>query len=122
VSTPAETVSTNEESLVALQTNHSQRYTVLVLCLLLIIFTLLTLPFAQNQLIQINPFIPIFITTIFIGDLITAYLVWSQFLVDRRPAVTVLAATYFFSGLITIPYLAAFPGVFMDASQTETNK
>jgi signal transduction histidine kinase len=119
VPVPADTAPTNEESLVALQTTPRQRYVVLVLCLLLAILSLLILPFAQNQLGQVNPFIPIFITAVLIGDLITTYLVWSQFLVDRRPAVAILAATYLFSGLITIPYIAAFPGVFMDNSQSE---
>ena len=121
MSTPAETVPTNEESLVALHTTHSQRYTVLILCLLLIILTLLILPFAHYQLLQLNSFIPIFITAVFIGNLITAYLIWSQFLVDRRPSVAVLAATYLFSGFITIPYLIAFPGVFMDNTQSDLN-
>jgi signal transduction histidine kinase len=105
----------SEPSLLTLNTSAYQRRAVLGLGVLLTGLTLLALPFTQEKLAIINPFIPMYIMAIFVADLIIAALFWSQFWVDRRPAIAVLATTYLFSGLISIPYLLSFPGLFVDS-------
>jgi len=57
-------------------------------------------------------FLPI-CATVWIGaDLLTAYLFLSQFYVDGKAGSTILAAAYGLTGLLAIPYLLAFPGLF----------
>jgi PAS domain S-box-containing protein len=69
-------------------------------------------PFAKTQLAEINPFIPAFGAVIFVTDLITSVLLFSQFAIYRLRALLVLACGYLFSALIIIPYALTFPGAF----------
>jgi PAS domain S-box-containing protein len=69
-------------------------------------------PFAKTQLAEINPFIPAFGGVIFVTDLITSVLLFSQFAIYRLRALLVLACGYLFSALIIIPYALTFPGAF----------
>ena len=69
-------------------------------------------PFAKTQLAEINSFIPAFAGVIFVTDLITSVLLFSQFAIYRLRALLVLACGYLFSALIIIPYALTFPGAF----------
>ncbi|HEX2916038.1 MAG TPA: MASE4 domain-containing protein [Chloroflexia bacterium] len=99
-----------DQSLIALKTTPAHRRTVLALALLLTAASLLALPFAQTKLPPVQAFIPMFITALFLSDLFTAFIFWTQFRVERRPAIAALSATYLFTGLLSLPYLLAFPG------------
>ena len=72
----------------------------------------LVAPFAKAQLAEINAFIPAFGGVIFVTDLITSVLLFSQFAIYRLRAILVLACGYLFSALIIIPYALTFPGAF----------
>ena len=69
-------------------------------------------PFAKTQFAEINSFIAAFGGVIFVTDLITSVLLFSQFAVYRLRALLVLACGYLFSALIIIPYALTFPGAF----------
>lgn len=68
--------------------------------------------FRDVPLVRIDSFIPITQTAIFFNDLITAVLLYSQFVIVGRLALLILANGYLFSALMVIPYMATFPGVF----------
>src|SRR5258705_8809585 len=72
-------------------------------------------PFAKTQLVEINAFIPAFEGVIFVTDLVTSVLLFSQFAIYRLRALLVLACGYLFSALMVIPYALTFPGAFSPA-------
>jgi PAS domain S-box-containing protein len=72
----------------------------------------LVAPFARTQLAEINAFIPAFEGVIFVTDLVTSVLLFSQFAIYRLRALLVLACGYLFSVLTVIPHTLTFPGAF----------
>ena len=69
-------------------------------------------PFAKTQLAEIHAFIPAFAGVIFVTDLVTSVLLFSQFAIYRQRALLFLACGYLSSALIIIPYTLTFPGAF----------
>ena len=69
-------------------------------------------PFAGIQVGQINGFIPAVESVVFVTDLVTAVLLFSQFATHRLSALLVLACGYLLSALIIIPHALSFPGAF----------
>ena len=69
-------------------------------------------PFAKIQLAEINAFIPAFVGVIFVTNLVTSVLLFSQFAIYRLRGLVVLACGYLFSALMIIPYTLTFPGAF----------
>lgn len=57
-------------------------------------------------------FLPICATLWASAELLTAFLLFSQFYVAGKISLAVMAAAYTLTGLLTIPYLFAFPGIF----------
>jgi signal transduction histidine kinase len=68
-------------------------------------------PFAATPVPRIDSFIPVVLAIIFVADLITAVLLFSQAVPASR-ALVVLANGYLFSALIVIPHALTFPGAF----------
>lgn len=56
--------------------------------------------------------LPMLMGCVIITELMSAYVLLSQFLELRYPALAVVGAAYLFSGLLVIPYLLTFPKVF----------
>ncbi len=69
-------------------------------------------PFAATPLVQIPAFIPIYVASLVICDVITAALLFGQFSVLRSLALLALAAGYLFNASITLAYALIFPGLF----------
>ena len=69
-------------------------------------------PFAGIPLGQMNGFIPAVEAVVFVTDLVTSVLLFSQFATHRLNALLVLACGYLFSALIIIPHALSFPGAF----------
>jgi diguanylate cyclase (GGDEF)-like protein len=63
----------------------------------------------------VAPFIPICATFWGAADLLTAFLLFTQFSVNGIRAFVYLGGAYAFSGLLTIPYVGYFPGLFHDS-------
>ena len=64
---------------------------------------------------HINAFLPITATIWTVAELLTAFLLLSQFQFSGKLGIAIIAAGYGVSGLLTIPYLLFFPGVISDA-------
>src|SRR5262249_28769672 len=69
-------------------------------------------PFAKTPLARFDSFIPAFEGVIFVTDLVTSVLLFSQFAIYRPRALLVLAWGYLFSALMIIPHALTFPGAF----------
>jgi signal transduction histidine kinase len=80
--------------------------------LLLLAVFLAVLPFAHVRLAQLDVFLPIAATIMFLNDSITAALLYAHFAVLRSRALLVLANGYLFTALVIIPYALTFPGAF----------
>src|SRR5689334_22265482 len=101
-----------ETSLLSLPPTHRQtRWTIVVAVCQVAAFALVA-PFARIRLAEINAFIPAFEGIIFVTDLVTSVLLFSQFAIYRLHALLVLACGYLFSALIVIPHALTFPGAF----------
>jgi diguanylate cyclase (GGDEF)-like protein len=81
----------------------------------------LVLPFATMPLPERAGFLPGFIGMMFLADLVTATLLFSQADAAQDRSTADLAAAYLFSVVIVVPHLMAFPGVFADKSLLGTS-
>src|SRR5258708_12156924 len=101
-----------ETSLLSLPPTHRQARWAIAVGVCQVAALALIAPFAKTQLAEINAFIPAVEGVIFVTDLITSVLLFSQFAVYRLRALLVLACGYLFSALIIIPHALTFPGAF----------
>lgn len=86
----------------------------LALCIvlsLLVALYLITGPLSGIQLGQINAFVAVYATAMFVTDAITAILLYAQFSILRSRGVLVIASGYLFTAGIVVLYLVSFPGV-----------
>jgi PAS domain S-box-containing protein len=90
----------------------TQRRIALVLSLALLAAGAIVVPFGRVQLPSSNAFAPIFNTFIFFVDLITWFLLISEFNIVRSRGLLVLASGYLFAAAMAVPQLLTFPGVF----------
>jgi signal transduction histidine kinase len=79
---------------------------------LLIAASLLILPVGNVPVRQVDAFLPIVNSIIFVGEIIIATLLFAQSAVFRSRALVVLASGFTFIALLLIPYVLTFPGVF----------
>ncbi|MBY5357795.1 two-component sensor histidine kinase [Rhizobium leguminosarum] len=86
---------------------------------LAVVFGLLVLVFiavgvlSNVQPHRIDAFVPAYTTAMFVSDSITAILLFAQFSILRSRAILVIASGFVFTALILIPWILAFPGVFV---------
>jgi hypothetical protein len=69
-------------------------------------------PFARVPLAKMPAFIPSYEAALFFIDLITAVLLFDQFVRLRFIGILVLASGYLFDALIIVPHALSFPGAF----------
>src|SRR5262245_22355831 len=97
----------------ALSPSLAQRRLALAVMIALILACLITVgPLSTFQPRRIDAFVPIHATAVFVTDFITAVLLFAQFSILRSRGLAVLGSGYLFAGLIVIPWMLAFPGVF----------
>ncbi len=82
----------------------------------LIVLTVLAALFGRGPGPTVIAFLPICATLWAVAELLTAFLLFSQFYVAGKISVAFMAAAYGLTGLLTIPYLYAFPGIFSTAA------
>ena len=87
------------------------RFSLAIVALLLVAFVLI-LPVRDVRLRQIDAFIPMIDAIMFLGELITATLLYAQATVYRSRALTVLATGYVVAALLLVPHALTFPGAF----------
>ena len=89
-----------------------KRLAVGILAGLLAVVFIVMGPLAGLQLRPVGSFVPIYMTSMFVNDSITAVLLFAQFSILRTRALLVIACGYVFTALIIIPFILTFPGVF----------
>ena len=72
----------------------------------------IVVPFGRVQLPRSDAWAPITDTFIFIADLLTWFLLISQFNILRTRSLLVLASGYLFAAVMNVPHLLTFPGAF----------
>ena len=86
---------------------------VLVVLLFVALFILSMLPDAQLR--PIHAFIPMVDAIMFLGDMVTATLLYAQASVFRSRALAVLASGFLFEALMLVAHVLTFPGAFAPA-------
>jgi two-component system sensor histidine kinase/response regulator len=71
--------------------------------------------FARVKLPALVAFMPSYESAQIINDLITAALLFAQFAIGRSRGLLILASSFLFTALITIPHALSFPGLFSAA-------
>lgn len=79
---------------------------------LLFAILLLILPVRDVRWTEVVAFIPVIDAIMFVGELITATLLYAQAGVFRSRALMVLATGYVFAALLLVPHMLTFPGAF----------
>ena len=93
--------------------NAQKRLALGIVGVILGVFALITAnPFSGAPPVRIDAFIPAYATAMFVNDMITAILLFSQFSMLRSRALLVIASGYLFTALILIPWILVFPGMF----------
>ncbi len=78
-----------------------------ILCVVLAV-----LPVARVAAPEIAPFLPLFSMAVFATEGLTAYLLWTQFLITRQAFLAALAGVYAYTAMTVAIQLLVFPGVF----------
>src|SRR5215475_5130900 len=84
---------------------------VAIAAIVLIAFMALA-PFAGMPLGALNIFFPLLDAFVFVTDLVTAVLLFSQFAISGSRPLLALASGYLFTGLIVVPHALTFTGAF----------
>ncbi len=108
------------ESLTSRATAYHYRKALLI-SLLLTLIAVLILPYARQPVTKIPAFITTYAMLAFFADLMTAYLLFGQFMSIRTIALGTLAATYYYSSLAILLYILTFPGVFSPTGLLDAN-
>jgi signal transduction histidine kinase len=82
---------------------------------LLFVALVLILPWRDLRMRHVEGFIPMIDAIMSVGDLVTATLLFAQASVFRSRALTILAASFVYAGLLFIPHALTFPGAFAPA-------
>lgn len=92
--------------------NHNQRRFALLLALLVTLISLAVIPFGNKMLPTLEAFLPILISWLIFSDLLTAYILFSQYRASGVLPLLVLSCTYLFTGFITALHILTSPEVF----------
>src|ERR1700736_4151834 len=103
--------SNNSENLFSIATAQHYRIALLISSMLTLI-ALVILPNARLAVARVPAFLPTYASLACFADLMTAYLLFGQFMRTRTVALGALAATYYYSSLTILLYILTFPGVF----------
>jgi len=75
----------------------------------------LALPFAKLPLPQVWVFIPVYQSALVVNDIVTAVLLFGQFVISRSSAILVLATGFLFTAFMAVAHALSFPGLFAAA-------
>jgi signal transduction histidine kinase len=79
---------------------------------LLYLASLPILLLGDARLPEVGPFIPVVDAIMFVGEVITATMLYSQASIFRLPALALLGTGYLYTALLLIPHALTFPGAF----------
>ena len=103
--------STLAYTLFTLESNPSQRRFAFIVGAIIALASLVSIPFAQIRVPNNNAFLSALCSTVICFELITVFVLYSQFKVSRSPSILILAGGYFYSACMTLLYLFSFPGI-----------
>ncbi|QDQ25148.1 response regulator [Chitinimonas arctica] len=106
------TASGRFEFLPTLPASRGQRRLALATVVLSAAVFVVVAPFAKVPLVKLWAFIPVYQSAFFVNDLITAVLLFGQFLILRDRSLAVLASGYLFTALMAVSHALSFPGLF----------
>ena len=69
-------------------------------------------PFAGIQLLPLVSYNPSVEAIVFVNDLVTSILLFSQYAIGRSRAIFALAIGYLYTALIVLPHMLTYPGAF----------
>lgn len=92
-------------------TSRERRLVLYVVAIMLAAFAMMV-PFAKVPLPHFVSFNPAVESIVFVNDLVTSILLFSQYLITRSRAVLVLAIGYLYTAAIVVPHILTFPGAF----------
>ena len=98
-------------TLFTMKANRSQRRFAFIVGAVVAIISLLAAPLANLRLPMSASYQPALLSTVICFELITVFVLYSQFRVSRAPSILVLAAGYLYSALMTLVYMLTFPGI-----------
>src|SRR6266487_286485 len=84
----------------------------LAISVVLVLVCIAAYPYSTNSGLSAPAFAVIFTTLTVFAALLTAYLLFGQFLGTGTPSLALLGGTYLYVGLINIPYLLTLPRIF----------
>ncbi|WNR44867.1 diguanylate cyclase domain-containing protein [Paenibacillus roseipurpureus] len=99
-------------NLLTMPGSRSQRRFTFIFGAIVCLISLLSLPIASSKLPEFQAYQPAIFSTVICFELITAYVLFSQFLINRAPAVLVLGTGYLYSAGMSLMYMLVFPGIF----------
>ena len=102
----------NSLFLSTLTPGHSARRIALAVALASLAVFLAAAPFAKVPLPPVPAFLPVYQSALVVCDLITAVLLWGQYVILRSRALLMLAAGYLFGALMATAHALSFPGLF----------
>lgn len=106
---PGNTLTITDSELPATQ---GQRRIALVFAMIVTLVAMATLPFARSPGPVIAPFVPAGAAAVIVLDLITALMFLLLFGRHGKPSTLLLGCAYLYTGLVVVPYILVFPGVF----------
>jgi Membrane-associated sensor, integral membrane domain len=107
-----ETPDHNGTVLANLPAGQAERRVAFAIGLVLLGIGAMVAPFGGVRLPRTDAWAPITDTFTFLADLITWFLLISQFNIVRSRALLVLASGYLFAAVMNVPHLLTFPGAF----------
>lgn len=81
---------------------------------LIVVATVILLPVAERPLAEVKPFLPIFATTVFITEYLTAYMLLTHFRSNREAFLGALSGASIYVAIMAVVQITIFPGVFSD--------
>lgn len=96
----------------SLAVNRRHRLAALAVAGLILSVVIAVLPFARLPAPTIEPFLPLFAMAVLTTEGLTAYLLWTQFMITRHAFLAALAGAYGYTALTVAVQLLVFPGVF----------
>lgn len=101
-----------EVTLIHLAATKRHRLAAAVAAAVLICAALLVWPHSKAQALVVQPFMPIFASSVTLTEALTAFLLWTQYRASRRFVFALLAGAYAFTSITAAIHLIVFPGVF----------
>ncbi|WP_066500429.1 sensor histidine kinase [Bradyrhizobium macuxiense] len=93
----------------------AQRRTAVAVIIVLVIVAALVAPFANTQLARVDAFVPVLQTVLAVADLITAVLLFSQYLILPKRALLAVGCAYLCSASFAFLQTLSFPGAYSPA-------